>query len=158
MYKGDDFIFGRFSVFKEGTQIKWQMIIKIQSGSGAFSSCPCYFRWQRWCHCLGHASAERTHAIYLFTTVSFTVEPGGARGLWLNFASLPLLQTPTSPAHPPTLSSVTFWLDVSSLPPPSPASPATSPFPPLVPRCNVSLSLSLEEIWGVHVEKGENRR
>lgn len=28
--------------------------------------------WLWWCHCLGHALAERAHAIHLFSTVSFT--------------------------------------------------------------------------------------
>lgn len=70
------------------------------------------FRWW-WCHCLGHALAERAHAIHLFSTV-FHRETEGARGLWLNSH----LSLPCPPPHPSSLLttssfssvSVTFWL------------------------------------------------
>lgn len=58
------------------------------------------FRWW-WCHCLGHALAERAHAIYLFSTV-FHRETEGAWGLWLNsHLSLPCPLPPILPLCSP---------------------------------------------------------
>lgn len=36
--------------------------------------------WWWWCHCLGHALAQRAHAIHLFSTVSFTEKSGELGG------------------------------------------------------------------------------
>lgn len=60
--------------------------------------------WWRWCHCLGHALAERAHAIHLFSTVSFTEKSAELGG----FDSTLISPTP-------------------ALPPPLPSSPLCSP-------------------------------
>lgn len=52
--------------------------------------------WWWWCHCLGHALAERAHAIHLFSTVSFTEKSGELKG----FDSTCIPPTPALPLFP----------------------------------------------------------
>lgn len=110
MYKGDDFIFGRFAAFKEGTQIKRKIITnkKIKAVLGLFPRVLVTSDDGDDVIVLGMPQ-QRGHMLSIFSPLYLSqCNRGELGGFDSTFASLPCLQTPTSPTHPPPLASVTF--------------------------------------------------